>query len=72
MTNDQARTAGRLIEAAESGRLQTPGQWRDWMRRVKRQPARLQSWIWQKLQISLGDTAIDYLKRWWRGEDGRS
>lgn len=55
--------AARLAEAAESGRVQTTGQVRDWLKRVSLLPAKTRRDMMKRLRKTLDNGTISEIKR---------
>lgn len=62
--SDPGKRAERLIAAAESGRLQTPGAWINLVSRIEQLPADLRKWTWARLRERLGAGPVRYLRQW--------
>jgi len=56
--------ARRLVKVIDSQDLKTPGQWVDWLHRVRRLPGSCRQWVWQKVNERLPAETIRYLQSW--------
>jgi hypothetical protein len=56
--------ARHLVKVIETSDLKTPGQWVDWLHRVRRLPRNCQLWVWRKVNECFPAETVRYLQSW--------